>query len=252
MAAPHEYVRFITFMAVCIACAAAQSTITGEVSGQGLQAGSLSVELVSGDQIVQHTPVAPDGRFEFAGVVTGAYEVRITDPFATVVQSRSVSVPGDASGVKFKLNGSEATRPAAETISVHRLMQRVPSAARREFERGGEAALKGQYEKAIGHFRKALAVFPDYEEAHNDLGVCYLENGAFRQAAAEFLAAIKADSHAVRPISNLAVAWLGLGRFRDAEFAARRAVILDPGADFAQRALHLALARVIVTADPPR
>jgi lipoprotein NlpI len=39
--------------------------------------------------------------------------------------------------------------------------------------------------------RKALAIFPDYMEAHNDLGVLQIQQGAYDQAAAELQEAVK-------------------------------------------------------------
>jgi Flp pilus assembly protein TadD len=88
--------------------------------------------------------------------------------------------------------------------------------------------------------RKALAIFPDYMEAHNDLGVLQIQQGAYDQAAAELQEAVKLDPRAVQPITNLALAWIGLHRYADAESAARRAIAADPGFTPARRALTLA------------
>ena len=59
-------------------------------------------------------------------------------------------------------------------------------------------------------------------EARNDLGVWYMRQGAYEQASAEFQEAVKLDPGAVRPIANLALAWIALRRYADAESAARR------------------------------
>jgi hypothetical protein len=45
---------------------------------------------------------------------------------------------------------------------------------------------------------------------------------------------------AVRPITNLALAWITLRRYADGESAARRAIAADPGCPPARRALSLA------------
>ena len=71
------------------------------------------------------------------------------------------------------------------------------------------------------HLRKALAIFPACVEARNDLGVWYRRQRAYEQAAAEFQEAAKLDPSAVRPIANLALAWIALRRYGDAESAAR-------------------------------
>lgn len=48
------------------------------------------------------------------------------------------------------------------------------------------------------------------------------------------------DPRAVRPITNLALAWIDLHRYADAESAARRAIAADPGFTPVRRALTLA------------
>lgn len=159
---------------------------------------------------------------------------------------------GPVGGVDFKLIGTEPARPTAGTVSLNRLMHPVPHAARKEFERAGKSAEKGANHEAIQHLRKALAIYPDYAEAHNDLGVGYLRQAAYAEAVAEFQAAIALDSSAARPLGNLAIAWVALRRYRDAEFTARRAISLDPGFASAKRALDLAIARVIILPNPPK
>jgi Flp pilus assembly protein TadD len=67
-----------------------------------------------------------------------------------------------------------------------------------------------------------------------------LQQGAYEQAAVEFQEAVKLDPGAVRPITNLALAWITLRRYADAESAARRAIAADPSFPTARRALSLA------------
>ena len=57
-----------------------------------------------------------------------------------------------------------------------------------------------------------LAIFPDYMEARNDLGVQYMQQRAYEQAAAEFQQAVKLDPAAAKPIANLALARIALRR----------------------------------------
>jgi tetratricopeptide (TPR) repeat protein len=236
------------------ACTIANSSsIRGEVTGEGrTDSNSLSVELVSGGLIVNRSAVTRDGRFELAGVAAGNYEIRLADPLETILQKKAIRVRGPVDGVKFNIDDPTYVRPTAGTVTRNRLLRQVPGAARKEFERGGRAALKGQTEVSIQHLRKALAVYPDYMEVHNDLGVRYLQRGEFEAAAGEFQAATKLEPGAAGPVSNLALAWLALRRYHDAEFAARRALALDPDFRSAQRVLSLVLARVAILPDQPK
>ena len=63
-----------------------------------------------------------------------------------------------------------------------------------------------------------------------------------------FQSAVKLDLISVRPVGNLELAWLALRN--DAEFAARRAISLDPGFAPAKRILDLTLKRVVISPKP--
>jgi tetratricopeptide (TPR) repeat protein len=237
----------------CQTTPASPPRITGEVAWEGqAHRDSLSVELLSGGRIVKRSLVARDGRFELAGVPAGNYEIRVADPLETVLQSQAISVRGYLNSVKFNIDSPIHVRPAAGTVTRNRLLRQVPGAARREFERGGKAALKGLTDASIQHLRKALSLYPDYMEAHNDLGVRYLQRGDFETAAVEFQEAIRLEPGDAGPVSNLALAWLALRRYSNAEFAAQRALALDPGFGPAQRVLSLVLARVAILANRPK
>jgi Flp pilus assembly protein TadD len=126
-------------------------------------------------------------------------------------------------GVVFRLEKTERARPVSGTVTVDSLLHPAPAAARKELLRAAKAAQKGTREESIRHLRKDLVIFPAYAEAHNDLGVRHMQQGAYEQAAAEFQEAVKLDPGAVRPIANLALASIALRRYADAESAARRA-----------------------------
>ena len=255
----HKFCSFLFVSCIIVWKAAGQvhegpahsSNIRGEVIWEGkTRCDSLSVELVSGDRVLNRSAVMGDGTFELAGVQAGNYEIRIADPLETVLERRVIVVPGPVDGIQLKISNAASVRSTVGTVTRNRLLRKVPGAARKEFERGGKAALKGRTEESIEHLRKAVTIYPEYMEAHNDLGVRYLQLGRFEDAAVEFEAAARLDPGDASPFSNLALAWLALSRYGDAEFAARRALVLDPGFSCAQRVLRLVLARVAILPNP--
>ena len=194
--------------------------VRGEISWEGEgRTDALSVELISGGRVVNRASVMPDGSFESGALPPGVYELRVADLNETIIQRRFVAVDGFLDGTVL----------------------RPPAAARKEFVRASQAAQKGRYEEWVRHLQRALVIFPAYVEAHNDLGVRYMQQRLYEQAAAEFLEAAKLHPGAVRPMANLALAWIAMRRYADAESAARRAIVADAGFPPARRALSLAL-----------
>lgn len=183
----------------------------------------------------------PGGSFALTPPAAGEYELRLAGLNGAIMQRQFVSVHGHVEGVVFHLETPEQARPASGTVTVRSLLHPAPAAARREFQRAATAAQNGASVEAIRHLRQALAIFPAYAEAHNDLGVRYMLQGGYAQAAAEFQEAVKLDPGAVRPNANLALASIALRRYGDAESAARRAIAADPAFPPARRALALAL-----------
>ena len=66
----------------------------------------------------------------------------------------------------------------------------------------------GQFNSAVAHFQKALALKPDYAEAFNNLGVAHFYQGQINEALASYDSAIAlqpdfADAHWNRALANL-------------------------------------------------
>jgi tetratricopeptide (TPR) repeat protein len=87
---------------------------------------------------------------------------------------------------------------------------------------------QGQLDEAIAHYRRAVNIWPDYVEAHYNLGGAYIEKGNIDEALAEYRRAIEirpddADSH-----NNYGSALRRLNQFDQAENEYRRALSLQP------------------------
>jgi len=78
------------------------------------------------------------------------------------------------------------------------------------------------------HLERALQIYPQSLEAHNNLGSRYIELHEYERAAAEFQKAIDIDPRVAQPFNNLSVAYFLLQRYPEAEAAARRSLNLDP------------------------
>jgi tetratricopeptide (TPR) repeat protein len=113
-----------------------------------------------------------------------------------------------------------------ETISVGEL--RIPPKAAKEIQRSQTALRSGDVRSSAVHLERALQVYPQSLEVHNNLGSRYIELHEYEEAAMEFQKAIDIDPRVMQPFNNLSVAFFLLRRYAEAEVAARRALDLDP------------------------
>lgn len=214
--------------------------LKGEISQEGSQHfDDLWMELVAHGNRVGRASVSPSGDFQFAGVAPGEYELRVVNRYGDVVTQEFVSVHGDMNELVLKLPSRIVARPASGRVSLQQLGQHVPSKARSELRRAQKSFQKGKIEDSISHLKKAIDLSPQYLEAHNNLGVCYMRTDEFQLAVNEFQRAVDLDSGAALAHANLALALIAVKQYDHAESAARRAIAIDPGVLQARYALGL-------------
>ena len=117
----------------------------------------------------------------------------------------------------------------------------VPSKAIKEFERAQKAFQSGDLRSSTEHLQKALHIYPDFIQAHNALGLRFMQGGDYEKAVAEHQAALAIDAHFAQTHQDLALALLLLNRPQEAEAEARQAVDLEPQAPASSYMLGRAL-----------
>src|SRR6266436_2770448 len=113
-----------------------------------------------------------------------------------------------------------------DAISMGQL--RIPPKAVKEIRRAQTALRSGDVRSSAAHLERALQIYPQSLEVHNNLGSRYIELHEYEKAAVEFQKAIDIDPRIMQPFNNLSVAFFLLQRYPEAEAAARRALNLDP------------------------
>jgi tetratricopeptide (TPR) repeat protein len=96
------------------------------------------------------------------------------------------------------------------------------------YRHGIVADAEGRVEDAVGHYRDALALKPEYEKAHLNLGVDLARLGAPEEALAELEEAERLDPEYYRAPYNRGLVLEALGRGDEAEAAYRRSLELEP------------------------
>lgn len=178
------------------------------------------------------------GRFLFVGLSPAIYQI-IIEGDGVRFDSTSLTVevfPNAPVLVTVTLKESKNSRKTAtgNSVSVAELDAAVPAKAKKEFEKASAASSQGKTEEAISHLRQAIAIYPKYLMAHNDLGAQFLSQGKLEEAADEFHRALEIDSKAFNPHLNLGIVLVQQHNFSEAAATLQIAVALDSGAPAAR------------------
>lgn len=130
------------------------------------------------------------GRFSFPGLTRGMYQLTAEGDgmtFETTTVYAEVSAFGAAPQSFTQDIQLRPIRPKATTQPgvVNAFTQAVPEAARQALALGVKLAEEGKIEPAIENMRKAIKIFPDYFDAHLQLGNAFLKVEQFNEAIAE-------------------------------------------------------------------
>jgi Tfp pilus assembly protein PilF len=217
----------------------AQTTNTGSIRGSVVQpdgsplvgAVKVTLKVLRGDQIIAYTDNT--GRFEFSGVPQGDYALE-----ADSDRDRSFDPGSERVGVRrgiatfvtvyLKEKKVESTSGGDKSVSVGMLNQKVPAKAEKEFEAATRFSAEGNATESIAALRRAIAIYPDYLMAHNDLGAQLLEQGKLDEAATELRIAIKIDPKAANPQINLGIVLERQKNFAESLAVLDTALSLDP------------------------
>src|ERR1043165_75681 len=189
------------------------------------------------------------GQFEFNSLPPAQYTIEVeTDRLLCESASdRAQVLGGTTSVVNITLKEKPAApgnRPDGNVISVGEIDQDVPDKARKEFERASKLSEAGKSLEAIDHLKKAIAIYPNFMMAHNDLGAELLEQGNLNEAATELRRAIELNRKAFKPYLNLGIVLIKQKKFTEAADTLRKSLSLMSDSPAAKLYLGLALMNV--------
>lgn len=154
---------------------------------------------------------------EFMDVPPGNYHVKAVGGEVATTDSVDFAVSRGLTQeveVRAKRTGTSETQrfAAAAFVSVSELG--IPATAQKEFEKANRLISRQEWAKATERLRKAIAIYPNYAAAYNNLGGVYFHNGDMAQAREALQKAIVINDH-------MAMAYVNLGRlsYRAKDFA---------------------------------
>ncbi|MBI3941136.1 MAG: tetratricopeptide repeat protein [Acidobacteria bacterium] len=183
--------------------------------------------------IVQEAFTDSVGNFEFRSIPNGNYEIVTWGTDEGEASAEKIEVSSRVSRTFFaniflrSKPEDSLPKPKGGVVSVGQLDPKIPKSARKEYERGVSEVAKGDHEKAIARFRRAVEIYPRYFQALNDLGVQYSKLSRFDEAETAFVNATALDPHAAFPYLNLGCMRIAQKQFPEAVKTLTRVVELD-------------------------
>ena len=185
------------------------------------------------------------GEFRFMNLREGNYHIEVDgDPnlYQPVTQQVRVARGADVSvTIYLQENTFSVTTSSPGVVSTVDLNQKPPVQARREYERALGLIAKGDPKKAIEHLTQAIAIYPYYLAARNDLGAQYLKLKQFDQAAEQFVINLKRDPKYFDSRLNLGLVLVELKKYADAIDQFNEAISIDSARPAAHLWLGIAL-----------
>ena len=168
-----------------------------------------------------------NGGATFDGVGGGRYQVQVSGPDIETTKSDIFETGGTNGGpyiterIEVRLTqaaGADAARLALTPI--------VPEAASQEFKLGSKEMDKKHWEEAKDHFQKAIAAFPKYAEAFNNLGQVEIQLKDGKNAVEAFRSATQID-----PTLQQANLYLGHFYYENIQYKEAEPYLLHAAAD---------------------
>ena len=121
-------------------------------------------------------------------------------------------------------------------------LQKNPGCWMAHYNLGIVLSEQGEADQAIDHYRRAVALRPDYAEAHYNLGRLLVEHGQLADAIAHYERAAAINPADAEAQNNLGVTLFGMGRTDDAIAHYQKALEIRP--DYAEASCNLANALI--------
>jgi Tfp pilus assembly protein PilF len=192
----------------------------------------VTLKVLRGDQSITYSD--RDGRFQFLHVSAGEYSLEVEadrsrDRFEITTEKITVRV--DTPNF-ITLTLKEKADPHAvkreKTVSVAMLDQKVPPAAKHEFDNATQLAREGKTDESIAALQRAIGIYPDYLMALNDLGAQLLEAGRLDEALPVLKKATQVDPTSFNPQLNLGIVLIRKKMFVEAQTALEHALSAEP------------------------
>jgi tetratricopeptide (TPR) repeat protein len=134
-------------------------------------------------------------------------------------------------GERMLIQATEAganANPTKQKEILEQLVAAYPNDERAHFNLGGYYFGQQDFPQAIGHYKKATEIAPDYSTAWNILGYAYRQNQAYADAENAFKKYIELIPNDPNPYDSYAELLLKMGRFDESIVQYNKALSIEP------------------------
>jgi len=167
-----------------------------------------------------------NGGATFDGVGTGRFQVQVSGPDIETTKSEIFEAGGSQGPYITEHIEVRLTEKADANAPGPALTPIIPEAARQEFNLGSKEMDKKHWEEAKDHFQKAIAAFPKYAEAFNNLGQVEIQLKDGKNAVEAFRSATQID-----PTVQQANLYLGQFYYENTQYKVAEPYLLHAAAD---------------------
>ncbi len=195
----------------------------------------IRVELLTGSGIpVADTFTNSEGRVTFVVTFPGDYRLQVSGSTLEGLTTATFHVDDqDKSNtvfvkVKPKVDQSAATSKPNTPATTSTGELRIPPEAQKAFHKGMEAWQRQDIPKATEYFEKAIALYPAYDTAYNNLGVMYYQTNQVQKAREAFEKSVSLNEKNADADRNLARMLINDGNVNRAQDLLKKSLLVEP------------------------
>jgi tetratricopeptide (TPR) repeat protein len=171
------------------------------------------------------------GEFEFVGLARAMYIVEVAVEGYQPVRERVDLYLGARRDITIILEPKIGVTSNSSGTALSLRELRIPDKALKSFEKGiRELYENSRPDRSVDYLRKAIDIYPDYDEAYVQLGLAYLRQGQYAEAQGVIETATVVNPTNARAYMALGTLYNQQGRAQDAFRSLQRALELDPHA----------------------
>ncbi len=171
-----------------------------------------------------------EGRLSFNICPRAEFRVHVTGTDFEEVTAENLSPGRGDKMVNLVLHrkGSKNETKLSNSAAISASRLKIPKKAQKALDKGNAALSAGDLHDARTSFEAAIAIYPQFDQAYNNLGVTLMQSGNRSAGKAAFEKAVEINPHFARALSNLANISLENKQFDKGLALIRRSLATEP------------------------